>query len=284
MAGITPATEAANILKEIWAPEFGLDPVEEDVITKMVAEPVGSQKFGNKLHLRKIKAMTAQTLGTSTLGLKSDLTYNTNTEEEVTVTPVFRYAGVQYAPHTLSRIIDDDNFRAGQRKMLMSAIGAQRATDLLSLAASASQVINNADINEDQLVEGIGKMSEFAKGKFILGETPLNLVLHPREVKNYLKIASVREYQIRGNEGSAASGRAVNTYNIRMRESGLVYNPAGTAYQPLLLKDAWAIAHNIPAEMLEPERDGLALTVLIQTEYGYAEWFDSSIICLSNTV
>lgn len=284
MAGITPGTEAAALLPETWNPEFGLDPFEEDVVSGLIAEPVGARSFGGKLHLRKIKAMTANTLGPTTLGLKSDLTFNVNTEVEVQVTPLYAYSGVQYAPHTLTRLIDDGPFRAGQRKMLKAALGVKRATDILTLAGSASQIINQANINEDQLVEGIGRMAEYAMNKFKLGETPLNIVVHPKQVKNYLKIGSVREYQIRGSEGSAATGRAVNTYNITCRESGLVYVAGGVAFQPMLLKDAWAIGHNQPAMIMAPEVDGVSTTVVAVEEYGVAEWFDSSVIVLSNTV
>ena len=284
MAGITPGTEAVNILREIWSPEFGLDPVEEDVITPLVSEPVGATRIGNKLHLRKVKSMTTQTLNNTTLGLKSDLTYNTNTEVEVTATPTLKYAGVQYAPHTLTRIIDDDNFRAAQRKMIKAALGATRATDLLALAAAASQVINQADIDDPMLTEGIGRMSEYAMGKFVLGETRLNLVIHPREVKNYLRIPGVREYQIRGSQGSAATGEAALAYNIKCRESGLVYQSGGVAYQPLLLKDAWAIGYNIEPSTMDPELDGMALTVIGRMEYGVAEWFDSSVVVLACNV
>lgn len=277
MAGITPGTEAANILKEVWDADFKADPTEESVVAGYISEPLGSQKIGNKMHLRKVKAKTANTLGNTTLGLKSDLTFNTNTEVEVTAQPQFVYSGDQYAPHTLTRIIDDGSFRSESRKQLMAALNEQIDTDIFELFPSLSVgVAAGSDLDDLMIRAALKLLATNAKRKFKLGETAVKAFIHVDEVDSALGIAAFKEYQIRGSQGSAVSGQLVTTYGVSWAESGLVYKPGGTAYNALILPDAFAIAYNIKPHAREPEVDGVSTTVIVEAEYAIAEWFDSS--------
>ena len=280
-ASITTTTEAAGILREVWDSQFALDPMEEAIVAPLVAEPVGVQKIGKKLHLSKIAAMSAQT-ATASASLASDsLTYSTNTETEITVTPTAYYTGIELNPDTLNQIIDDGNAIAGWRKQMLSSLDEKIDYTLLQLASDASQSESSAAFDDATWRAAVAKLAKFAKRKFRIGKTPYNLILHPDVLAQALNISALKEYQIRGSAGSATSGQLVTTYGANIEESGLVKNSGGVKYNPLFIKDAWCLGWNQKPKMLESQMDGLVMRFLCYTEFGVAEWFDSSIVSVN---
>jgi len=280
---IRTTTEAANILREVWDSQFALDPTEESIVANMVAEPAGVQKIGKKLHLRKIKAMTAQTVSPSTTLDSSQLTYSTNTEAEVTVTPTAYYVGIELNPDTLNQIIDDGNAIAGFRKQMLASLDEVIDQKLLDLAGSASYVESSASFDDATWRAAVSKLAKNAKRKFRIGKTPYNLVLHPDVLAQALNINALKEYQIRGSAGSATSGQLVTTYGANIEESGLVRSSGGTLYNPLMINDAWCLGWNQKPKMLESQMDGLVMRFIAYTEFGCASWFDTSIVSVNIT-
>ena len=55
-------TNNTSSLRETFDAEFGLDPTDETKIADWVSEPVGAQKMGSNLYLRKLSAVAAQSL------------------------------------------------------------------------------------------------------------------------------------------------------------------------------------------------------------------------------
>lgn len=286
MAGITPGTEAANILRETWTSQFALDPTEESIVAKLVAEPYGTQKIGKKLHLRKIKAMTAtKTNGptNTTLLLPSNMTFTTNTEVEVTVTPFSYHTAIELNPDTLNEVIDDGELIAAYRKQMMAVLEEKLDFELLDLASSASLTETGASFTEAMWQAAIAKLAKNAKRKFRIGKTPYNLVFHPDHLASALQVPALREYQIRGNQGGAVNGQLVTTYGANIEETGLVKSSGGTEYMPLFIKDAWALGWNEKPRILAPQQDGLVTRFVGYFEAGCAEWFDSSIVSCNIT-
>lgn len=281
--GLRPGTEGANVLKEIWTSEWYLNPTEESVVASFVTQPNGVQKFGNKLHLRKIKTIGASTLSATTSG--ESLTETQNTEVEVTVSPSLKYNFVSIGEHLKTRIIDDGPFQAGVRKQMLAGLTEAIDTDLFTLAASLSHTESGADVDKAMLLSAIGQLAEYGKGHIKVGETDLLLVVHPREIKNVLDTNEFMNAQFRGDSSNpAVKGWVANAYGVTMRESGLVYNPAGTAYQPLIDKMAWVIAWN-QKPMLKDVQEFLLNTRLVAfTEYGVNEFFNEYGVSLNTTV
>lgn len=282
-ASIRTSNEAANILKEVWDSQFSLDPMEEAIVAPLVAEPVGVQKIGKKLHLRKIAPITAQTVSASAHLASDNLTYSTNTEAEVTVTPTAYYAGIELNPDTLNQIIDDGNAISAWRKQMLSSLDEKIDATLLQLATGASLVEAGAAFDDATWRSAVAKLAKNAKRKFRIGKTPYNIVLHPDVLAQALNISALKEYQIRGSAGSATSGQLVTTYGANIEESGLVYTLTGTKYCPLMISDAWALGWNQKPKMLESQMDGLVQRFICYTEFGAAEWYDSSIVSINIT-
>lgn len=282
-AAVRSSNEAANILREVWDSQFSLDPTEEAIVAPLVSEPVGTQKIGKKLHLRKIKPHAVQTVTASDTLVADNLTYTQNTEVEVTVTPTAYYTAIELNPDALNQIIDDGNAIAGWRKQMLFAMDEKIDSTLLALAASASYTEAGASLDDAMWRAAVAKLAKNAKRKFRIGKTPYNLVLHPDVLASALNIPALKEYQIRGNSGSATSGSLVTTYGANIEESGLVYNPAGTRYNPLFITDCWALGWNQKPKMLETQQDGLVTRFIAYTEFGCAEWYTSSIVSLNIT-
>lgn len=278
---ITTTTEAASILREVWDSQFALDPMEEAIVAPLVAEPLGVQKIGKKLHLRKLKAMSAQTAVVSGSLASDSLNYSTNTETEVTVTPTAYYTGIELNPDTLNQIIDDGNAIAGWRKQMLSSLDEKIDNALLALASDATQSESSASFDDATWRAAVAKLAKFAKRKFRIGKTPYNLILHPDVLAQALNISALKEYQIRGTAGAATSGSLVTTYGANIEESGLVKNSGGVKYNPLFIQDAWCLGWNQKPKMLESQMDGLVMRFLCYTEFGVATWFDSSIVSVN---
>jgi len=284
MAAIT-ATTNASILKTTYDSEFGLDPFEEAKVAGFVAKPVGSTAIGNVLTLRKVAAHSASKYTTQAGGgIPGNLTGTSNTEAAVTTTLAYAYVMCEIDEPGLTRLVDEGNYRSALRKQMAAAVNSQIDADLFALAASLSHSESGADLNDTMYLAGVGQLAKYAKNKFKVGQSDVRLFVHPDELKNAMAISAAKEYQIRGSQGSAVSGQLVTTYGITIEESGNVYSNAGSAYNPLLLKDAWAIGYNRTPSALPEQQDGIVTRLIFRAEYGVCEWFDSSGVALITTI
>jgi len=268
-------------LKQVWTSEWGLDPVEETKLADWVAEPNGVQKFGNKLNLRKLPSIGATTYTSNiTNGLRANLTGHVAEATTVTVDPTGKYFVVGVDRALANRCVDDGNLRDGYKKQGMAGLWTAMDVIGFALGASASSTVTQADFDDAMVRTALGQLATNAGNKFTEDSAKL-LVVHPSELKNVWNIPAVKEYQIRGSIGAAVNAK-LNAYGLVWRESGSVYNNGTNYFNPLLLKDGWALAWNEKPHLLEVQPDGLVDFYIGYAEVGWAEWFDSSVVaCLT---
>ncbi len=265
----------STLLRDTWDAEFGLDPTEETKIADWVQQPVGAQKFGNSLYLRKVNAVPANTYSsTSTAGQRANLTFLSTGETRVQASSVTKYNAVGFDVSVLARALDDSNMRNAYRKQLMAGVNEGVDISLFALASSLSTTTSQADFDDAMVRTMLGQLATNAKGKFNEG-APKLLVVHPSELKNVWNIPAIKEYQIRGTVGAAVNAQ-LNAYGLVWRESGNVQFSAGSYYNPLLLKDAWALAYNQKPHILDVQMEGLTENWICAVEFGCCEWFDTS--------
>lgn len=282
MAHTTFSISNSTLLRDTWDAEMGLDPTEETKIADWVEQPVGAQKFGNSLYLRKLPAIAASTYSsTSSAGLRANLTWTTSGETRVQASATMKYGAVGLDRAVLNRAVDDGNLRSGLRKQLMAGVREGIDISLFALASSLSATESGAAIDDAMVRSALGQLATNAKGKFTTDAAKL-LVVHPTQLKNVWNIPAIKEYQIRGTIGAAVNAQ-LNAYGLVWRESGNVLNSAGTYYNPLLLKDAWALAFNEQPHILDVQPEGLTENYIAVTEFGVCEWFDSSGVSLNIT-
>lgn len=278
MANITTTTNV-NILRPTFTSEFGIDPYEEAVAADFVAKPAGMSAIGNTLTLRKVAAMTA-TKYSGTNGRADQLTQTANTELSVSMTMHYAYVLCTPDEPAVTRLLDEPEYRAALRKQMNGAVHSQIDVDLLALAATLSHTDTGAAVNETLYASGLKLLAKYGKNKMRLGQTDVRLFVHADLVDDVLIMPLLKEYQIRGSAGTAASGQLVTGFGVKLEETGNVYQSGGTTYCPLLLKDAWAMGYNRTPAALPDQPNGIATEMLFRAEYGVCEWFDSSGVAL----
>lgn len=284
ITGTLPGSgQGAQYLKSIWASEMPVNPTEEAKIADFVTQPIGTQKFGNLLTVRKIPTVTLAVMAASSNG--EDLSDSTNQQAVVTASPRAETAFVQMSLHELTRAVDDANLQAGYRKQMMATLVEGLDIQLFSKVAGFTQSESGADFDKTMFLSALGKLAEFGKGRVSIGETTIRLIVHPREIKNVMATDIFNFAYIRGDNASGAKdGLVRNAYGAQIRESGLVYNPSGTAYQPLITQEALMLAWNQKPTMLDVQPYLAGLRFVAWQEYGVAVQFDQFGVSLNTTV
>lgn len=276
------ASVNTNLLRDTWDAEIGLDPTEETKIADWVEQPIGAQKFGNTLYLRKLPALSASTYTSDNdNALRASLTWTTTGDTRASASATMKYSAIGLERAMLNRAVEDSNVRNAFKKQMMAAIREGVDVSLFALGSSLSSTVSQADIDDAMVRTALGQLATNAKGKFTEDSAKL-LVVHPSELKNVWNIPAIKEYQIRGTIGAAVNAK-LNAYGLVWRESGNVLFSAGSYYNPLLLKDAWALAYNEKPHLLDVQFDGLSENFIAVTEFGVCEWFDTSGVALITT-
>ena len=273
------ATENVNDVVTTFAREVGLNPTEGMRAASFVHRPEVDGKFGQTVKVRKIvgqRNTQAVSNSSSATFNVAGMTFNANVDEVVTGTSGLVYNSMQINRNVWNQIRDDATFRAGYRKMLLAGMEEKLETDVLANAVNLSNTVVNADLTDDVLRTLAQKLRISAMDKYRFGESDVRLYVDTSEFANALGIATIKEYQIRGNLGAAASGQMVNAYGIKWDVSTLVYKAAGSAYNPLMLSDASFLVFNEELHMLADQQNGIADILTAVMEYATGEYFDSS--------
>ena len=274
--------QANDSLKTIWDAEFGLEPTEETKIADWTAQPLGGQKFGNIVKLRKIPIVAGQTYtATTTAGLRSGLTGNTSAGVTVSATATARYSMCSFDKPLLNQIVDDANMRNGFKKQMSNGLDEEVDLSLFNLSSLLSGSVSQASVDDAMIRTALGTLATTAKGKFNENSAKL-LVVSPTQLKNVWNVPAIKEYQVRGTIGSAVNLK-MNAYGLEWRESGKIVLNLGNYYNPLLLKDAWALFWNEKPHILDMQMDGIVENWIAYAEYAVCEWFDSSGVALVTT-
>ena len=167
------------------------------------------------------------------------------------------------------------------KTQLMASLKEDVDEVLFALGSSASSTVSQAAIDDAMIRTALGQLATNAKGKF-KSSAPKLLVVNPNQLKNVWNVPAIKEYQIRGTIGAAVNAE-LNAYGLIWRESGSIILNGGSYYNPLLLKDGWALAWNEKPHILDVQIDGLTENFIAYCEFGAAEWFDSSVVALVTT-
>lgn len=273
--GLFPSSgQGANYLKSIFDSELPRNPTEESVMMDFCTEPIGSQMFGNLLTVRKIPTVAAQTLAASANG--GAITDNPTTVAPVTLSPTASFGYVDIAQHELTRAVDSANVQEGYKSQILAGLREQGDTQIFTAAATFSQSETGADFDKTMFNSMMGKLAEFGKGRVVIGETTIRLVIHPREIKNVMATDVFNFAYIRGDGTSGAKdGLVRNAYGAQLRESGLVNVTGGvTANNIMVTKEALMLAWNQRPKMLDVQQFLLSLRFIAWQELAAGIMFD----------
>lgn len=272
-------TNDANLLAQRWRPGFGLAANEERVATYhfMDASDGATKGMYNKLNLRKISALTSNTLAGSYVG-STDLTYNQPTDTLITVTPTFDYSAVEIALNMLSKIEDEAALEAAYKKQIMAALATTfdaAGTILASLLTTNVKGGGASQADKPTIFDAWNAIIVSGKDHFQPGKTKSHLVLYNRQCKNLMNIAEFTYQYMRGDSINPITRGWVNeAMNMTIEESGSIYASGGVAHNMMFLDDAFAYAFNLRPMILDPQQFQAVIRIIAVQERGLATYFD----------
>lgn len=270
----TTTTTALKLLPERWSPGLLQETTEEEVVGKNFSRPPGGvRKIGQKLHIPKMLAITAQ----SGAGpYSTSLTYSSNTEEEVTVSPEQSYAAVEIQRSVYNRM--DINPDGPYRTMLKYALAEYRDTVAAALASGLATNVKGsalASIDKGLLLDAQQALAVSAKRMFRPGETPWYIKVHPLQLKNCMSVFDMTADYVRGDSARPlVSGWMSPVLGANIDESGNVLNSGGIIHNLAYLSEAFVTGFNEESTVLDPQPVELVMRIIATEEFGSSEQFD----------
>lgn len=270
----TTTTTALKFLPERWTPGLLQETTEEEVVGKNFSRPPGGvKKIGQKLHIPKMLAISAQ----SGAGpYSTSLTYSSNTEEEVTVSPEQSYAAVEIQRSVYLRM--DLNPDGPYRQMLKYALAEYRDVTCAGLADNLATNVKGsaiASMDKGLLLDAQQALAISAKRRFKPGETLWYIKVHPLQLKNCMGVFDLTADYVRGDAvRPLVSGWMSPVLGANIDESGNVLNTGGIIHNLAYIPEAFVIGFNEESTVLEPQPVELVVRIIATEEFGASEQFD----------
>lgn len=270
----TTTTTALKFLPERWTPGLLQETTEEEVVGKNFSRPPGGvKKIGQKLHIPKMLAISAQ----SGAGpYSTSLTYSSNTEEEVTVSPEQSYAAVEIQRSVYLRM--DLNPDGPYRQMLKYALAEYRDVTCAGLADNLATNVKGsaiASMDKGLLLDAQQALAISAKRRFKPGETLWYIKVHPLQLKNCMGVFDMTADHVRGDAvRPLVSGWMSPVLGANIDESGNVLNTGGIIHNLAYIPEAFVIGFNEESTVLEPQPVELVVRIIATEEFGASEQFD----------
>lgn len=270
----TTTTTALKFLPERWTPGLLQETTEEEVVGKNFSRPPGGvKKIGQKLHIPKMLAISAQ----SGAGpYSTSLTYSSNTEEEVTVSPEQSYAAVEIQRSVYLRM--DINPDGPYRQMLKYALAEYRDVTCAGLADNLATNVKGsaiASMDKGLLLDAQQALAISAKRRFKPGETLWYIKVHPLQLKNCMGVFDMTADYVRGDAvRPLVSGWMSPVLGANIDESGNVLNTGGIIHNLAYIPEAFVIGFNEESTVLEPQPVELVVRIIATEEFGASEQFD----------
>src|SRR5437773_1950673 len=107
LSSMRPGTELTNVLEQRWAPGFGYVANEEAVIIQTFGDGQVTGKVGNTLNLSKIDTKVANVISTTAQVDAGALTFETDTEANVSANARDIYGAVAIGENSRARLLRD---------------------------------------------------------------------------------------------------------------------------------------------------------------------------------
>jgi hypothetical protein len=285
--GAVTVTTAANLLMQTWRPELATQCNEEMRIANDFDNyNEGVSKFGKQLNIRKVARIAASTIADA--GAHTSLTYTGNTEDVVTATPTFAWAGVELQRQVLSRALDEPKVRAALRKQIAAGLATKIDADAGALAASLTTNVKGSgaqNFDKAFLLDGVGALITSCRDMYSPGAGRwAYLKYSPTQWDQVHGISEITNAQIRGDAAKpVVTGWVWDAYGLKLMESGNVYASGGTAHNLLHIKESHILAYNTRPEFLSPQEFELVVRLIAFTEYAVKEVWDEYAVDMQTT-
>lgn len=276
-AGITPGGPGINALRERWDARFLLKGFEEAEVVNDFDSPEGVDSVGEKIHIRIIPAVTAQTGGDSAELDPTALTYATDTILEVTDTPDYRYNVVALPNNLVARLgaPDTAKLEAGYRELMLGSLVAAVDYNGAGLFSGISTIRGPANADQALILDMQTALATAAKNHVQIGRTPMHLRYHPSQIKYVHSIAAYANAEQRGDaENPNVRGVILKAQGMTLQETGSINFSGGFYWNALYAKSYAVLAYNRKPHMLDKQPYGLANLLLGEVDFLTVEIFD----------
>lgn len=234
--------------------------------------------IGNSLQVGKVSAATAQVLaGTSTSAHGAGLVYEQDTENSITVSPRFVYAGFQLTKVSAQRFMRSPQYRDKKKQQLLAALRVDIDNQAGALGANlATNIVGGAGSRLDKtlVLSAMSRLRTSAKEYFQMGGLA-HLVAYHLQFPDLFGISEITSAEMRGDSNNPnVTGRIVRMWGLDLETSGNISVSGGAAHNMLWIPEAFCIGYNQEPQSEEPQKDGLLTRVVCSAEFGVAEQWD----------
>jgi predicted small secreted protein len=285
-ATLTTTTTLSALLEESWSRGFHTKANWKRVVTRNFIEPetIG-QGYGNQINMGVVLTGTANSIAGTVDADPTSLTYEADTEQNVTVDPTRIYGALAFQPSSLSRFMRSESYRKAKEGQILAALGTYVDEAGAALVSSITNTVGGVgqDISESLVATAIAKMANSAKEYFNPGETMAYLCVWPLQIDNVITQPNWSNAEVRGDGNSSiASGWVWKAFGVELMQSGNIHNAGAVAYNLLHVKGSHVLGWWEKMHLLEPQKYGLETLVHATGEFGVAE-LDEDLACQIQT-
>lgn len=279
VASITPGTEGLALLRTMYDAEIRVYPNEEGVIGPDI--PRGRlEKAGRTMTIRRIPAVTINSLATTAQSDSANLTYETASTESANAAAVIRYAGVSIPRGLTDALLQPDQqaVRDGYRRSVQG--GLEEAEDIYfgTLFTGINATKGPGNIDKAALLDLKQTLRINAKKHWQNGST-IHFKYHPTQIKHVENIAELMNAELRGDgENPNVKGFFVKGLGMTFAETANVPTSGGNYWNCAFLPTAFMKAYNQERTILDMEPSGLTVLMHGYVDVGAIEAFDQDAI------
>lgn len=272
------ATSLSNLVETVYRPRMALATSEAmEIANKFDDGNEGVEKMANSLVIRKILAKNRVTAAAGDHLAAENMTFEADTETNITVSPTFIYGAVGLSKHSQTRLLASAEYQKGVREQLVRTLKEEIDETAGELGDNlATSVIGGAqNLDKSLLLSGLAILRENSKRYYSPGKNTAYLRVHPRQMHHLYSIAEIANANLRGDSDNPnVTGVLVEAWGLDIGISGNIVNSGGFLHNMLFLKEAFVLAYNERPQLAPEQPNGLAMLLMSYAEFGVAEVWD----------
>lgn len=267
-----------NHLESVWSPRIFLDTTEEMAVgNKFLSNgDLEIQKLANALFIRKVAAKTSnQAAGTAELD-SANMTFETDAETAVQVSPTFRYAAAAITKQVQTRYMAYPKYDKAVRQQFLRSLAADIDTECTGLGDNLSITASDVNLSAALIRQALGLLKTNAQREYKIGKVTAILRIHSSQAQHLYGIPEITNANLRGDSANPnVTGMLVEAWGCDVDVTGNITSSGGSRHNMLFVKQAFALAYNQEPTLAPPQDNGLAALIMAFADAGAAELYDA---------
>lgn len=277
-----PSVSGAALLIEAWQPT-----IEDAVYEKAKLYPVATprDRLYNKLHIRKLSTFTATALAaTYPSSPTAVLSWQANTEVEVTLTPVASYVALTMSRSQIAQMDKSPvaQWKSNFEDCLAASIDLAFATNAASAVTNVRGAGAGEDMSKALMASSIAALRASAKSEWDYPNgKPAYLAVHTSQVDDLISIPEFMNANFRGDtKNPLVKGIGLEALGLNIIISGNVYVDGGNvAWNFLWVPSAIGISFN-ERTSVETQQFELQTRILGYANYGSGLVWEERLVAI----